>query len=186
MGVHSNVALAKDSGLAVNRGIVVDERLRTSDPSIYAVGDCAEFCGVVWGIIPAALEEAPVAAKSILASAGLIPADAASVYAQTVPKTALKVGDVELMSIGKAVLARKKPRAAHTRSFRASGTTAAATRNSCSRRTVRSPAQLSMVQKRISPLSRRWSENPRRARNSKPFSRSSGTLRGELFSCGRD
>jgi nitrite reductase (NADH) large subunit len=104
MGVHSNVALAKDSGLAVNRGIVVDERLRTSDPSIYAVGDCAEFCGVVWGIIPAALEEAPVAAKSILASAGLIPADAASVYAQTVPKTALKVGDVELLSIGKAVL----------------------------------------------------------------------------------
>jgi nitrite reductase (NADH) large subunit len=104
MGVHSNVALAKDAGLAVNRGIVVDNRLRTSDPAIYAVGDCAEFCGVVWGIIPAALEEAPVAAKSILASANLISADASPVYAQTVPKTALKVGDVELMSLGKAVL----------------------------------------------------------------------------------
>ena len=73
MGVHSNTELAKSAGLAVNRGIVVDNRMRTSNPAIYAVGDCAEFDGIVWGIIPAALEQAPVAAKNILHDAGLLP-----------------------------------------------------------------------------------------------------------------
>ena len=104
MGVRPNVELAKEAGLEVGRGIVVDEFLRTSDESVYAVGDCAEFKGVVWGIIPAALEQAPVAARAILASEGLIERELAKPYAQTVPRTALKVGDVELMSLGKAVL----------------------------------------------------------------------------------
>jgi nitrite reductase (NADH) large subunit len=104
MGVKPSVELAAAAGLAVKRGIVVDSSLRTSDPYIFAVGDCAEFCGIVWGIIPAALEQAPVAARAILASAGLIPNSAATPYAQTVPKTALKVAGVELLSLGKAVL----------------------------------------------------------------------------------
>ncbi len=104
MGVRPNVALAKEAGLEVNRGIVVDEFMRTSDGAIYAVGDCAEFKGIVWGIIPAALEQAPVAARAILASTSLIAPELAVPYAQTVPKTALKVGDVELTSLGKAVL----------------------------------------------------------------------------------
>lgn len=104
MGVRPNVELAQAIGLAVNRGIVVDSSLRTSDPFIYAVGDCAEFDGIVWGIIPAALEQAPVAARAILARAGIIPASEATPYVQTVPKTALKVADIELMSVGKAVL----------------------------------------------------------------------------------
>jgi NAD(P)H-nitrite reductase large subunit len=104
MGVCPNTGLAKASGLTVSRGIVVDNHLRTDDPHIYAVGDCAEYCGVVWGIVPAALEQAPVAAKSILSAAGLIPEAAAPLYCQTVPKTALKIGDIEVMSFGKAVL----------------------------------------------------------------------------------
>jgi nitrite reductase (NADH) large subunit len=104
MGVKSNTALAIAAGLPCGRGIKVDNRMRTEDPSIYAVGDCAEFDGVVWGIIPAALDQAPVAAKSILLSFGLLAESDAPVYAQTIPKTALKVGDIELMSLGKAVL----------------------------------------------------------------------------------
>lgn len=108
MGVKPSVELAASAGLAVKRGIVVDSSLRTNDPYIYAVGDCAEFCGVVWGIIPAALEQAPVAARAILASAGLIPESAATPYAQTVPKTALKVAGVELLSLGKAVLTEEE------------------------------------------------------------------------------
>ncbi len=43
VGVRANSALAKDAGLAVNRGIVVNERMETSVPGIYAAGDCAEF-----------------------------------------------------------------------------------------------------------------------------------------------
>lgn len=104
MGVRPNVDLANAAGLTVNRGIVVDSSMRTSAPDIYAVGDCAEFCGIVWGIVPAALEQAPVAARAILAAASLIPASDATPYVQTVPKTALKVADIELLSIGKAVL----------------------------------------------------------------------------------
>lgn len=104
MGVRPDVRLAAGAGLTVNRGIVVDSSMRTSDPDVYAVGDCAEFEGVAWGIIPAALEQAPVAAKAILAAAGLIPAAEAAPYCQTIPKTALKVAGIELMSLGKAVL----------------------------------------------------------------------------------
>jgi len=104
MGVRPETSLAKAASLTVNRGIIVDNHLKTNDPFIYAVGDCAEFDGVVWGIIPAALEQAPVAARSILASAGIIPAEQATAYVQTVPKTALKVGGIEMMSLGKVNL----------------------------------------------------------------------------------
>ncbi|MCD6188641.1 MAG: FAD-dependent oxidoreductase [Thermococcus sp.] len=48
-GVRANVDLARKAGLEVNRGIVVDEYLRTSDPDIYAIGDCAEVFDAVTG-----------------------------------------------------------------------------------------------------------------------------------------
>lgn len=48
-GVRANVDLAQKAGLEVNRGIVVDEYLRTSDPDIYAIGDCAEVFDAVTG-----------------------------------------------------------------------------------------------------------------------------------------
>lgn len=104
MGVHSNTGLAKAAGLLVKRGIVVDNTLRTDDPFIYALGDCAEFDGIVWGIIPAALEQSPVLVKAILAACISLPKDQVAVYSQTVPKTALKIAGIELMSLGKAVL----------------------------------------------------------------------------------
>jgi 3-phenylpropionate/trans-cinnamate dioxygenase ferredoxin reductase subunit len=43
IGIFPKVGLAQDTGLLVNNGIVVDGRMRTSDPSIYAIGDCASF-----------------------------------------------------------------------------------------------------------------------------------------------
>jgi nitrite reductase (NADH) large subunit len=104
MGVHSNIELATAAGLEVKRGIVVDERMHTSAPDVYAVGDCAEFGGIVWGIIPAALEQAPVAAKQIVSALSKsTKSTEAPVYVQTVPKTALKIAGIELMSVGKAV-----------------------------------------------------------------------------------
>ena len=48
-GVRANVDLAKEAGLEIKRGIVVDEYLRTSDPNIYAIGDCAEVYDAVTG-----------------------------------------------------------------------------------------------------------------------------------------
>ena len=47
VGLRPRTALAQAAGLAINRGIVVDTLLRTSDPDIFALGDCAEFGGRV-------------------------------------------------------------------------------------------------------------------------------------------
>lgn len=95
MGVRPRIGLAQATGLKTAKGITVDESLRTSDPSIYALGDCAEYRGVVWGIIPAALEEAPCCAAAILG-------DASKPYAGTIPANSLKVAGVELSSFGAA------------------------------------------------------------------------------------
>jgi nitrite reductase (NADH) large subunit len=93
MGVRPRLGLAKAAGLATGRGIRVDRFLRTSDPSIYAVGDCAEFGGSVPGIIPAALEQAPCCAAALLG-------DEAMPYGGTVPSNTLKVAGIDLFSAG--------------------------------------------------------------------------------------
>ena len=55
LGVFAETTLAKEAGLKVRRGILVDEYLRTSDEHIYAIGDCAEYEGQIPGIVPVAL-----------------------------------------------------------------------------------------------------------------------------------
>ncbi|WP_435970146.1 NAD(P)/FAD-dependent oxidoreductase [Streptomyces sp. Qhu_M48] len=62
-GVRPRVALAREAGLDVARGIVVDDELRTSDPYIHAVGDCAEHAGRVYGLAGPALEQADALAE---------------------------------------------------------------------------------------------------------------------------
>ncbi|MFC8489254.1 NAD(P)/FAD-dependent oxidoreductase [Streptomyces sp. NPDC057235] len=57
-GVRPRVALAREAGLDVATGIVVDDELRTSDPAVHAVGDCAEHAGRVYGLAGPALEQA--------------------------------------------------------------------------------------------------------------------------------
>ncbi|WP_369144132.1 NAD(P)/FAD-dependent oxidoreductase [Streptomyces sp. R44] len=66
-GVRPRVALAREAGLEVARGIVVDDALRTSDPYIHAIGDCAEHGGHVYGLAGPALEQADVLAEVLLA-----------------------------------------------------------------------------------------------------------------------
>jgi assimilatory nitrate reductase electron transfer subunit len=68
-GVRPRVGLAVDAGLEVRRGVVVDDELRTSDPYIHAIGDCAEHDGVVQGLAGPALEQADVLA-SVLGGRG--------------------------------------------------------------------------------------------------------------------
>ncbi|MFG3494021.1 NAD(P)/FAD-dependent oxidoreductase [Streptomyces sp. NPDC047928] len=59
-GVRPRIGLAVEAGLDVRRGIVVDDQLRTSDPYIHAIGDCAEHDGRIYGLAGAALEQADV------------------------------------------------------------------------------------------------------------------------------
>lgn len=92
-GIRSNVELAKSAGLAVNKGVVADQRLLTSAPDVYAAGDVAEVGNRVYGIIPAAVDQARVAADSIV-GAQLTP------YTGTVPSNTLQVMGIDLTSVG--------------------------------------------------------------------------------------
>lgn len=101
-GARPNLSLAKDAGLKVNRGVVVDSSLMTTAQDVYAVGDVAEFNGVTWGMIPPALDQARIAAKRIL---GL---DAPE-YRGTVPSNTLKVAGFDLTSIGTVRSEHERP-----------------------------------------------------------------------------
>jgi nitrite reductase (NADH) large subunit len=101
-GIRPRIELARDAGLEVNRGIVVDARLRSSDPDIFVAGDLVEFEGVVGGIIPAALDHAPVVAHNLLDAEGEV------LYRQTIPQNSLKVAGIELTSIGRVILNDKR------------------------------------------------------------------------------
>ncbi|MFG3003714.1 NAD(P)/FAD-dependent oxidoreductase [Streptomyces calvus] len=57
-GVRPRTGLAQAAGLEVRKGVVVDDALRTSDPYVHAVGDCAEHAGTVYGLAAPALEQA--------------------------------------------------------------------------------------------------------------------------------
>jgi nitrite reductase (NADH) large subunit len=91
-GVKPDLGPAKDAGLLVARGILVDDHMRTSSPEIFAAGDAAEHRGRTYGIIPAAFEQARAAAYNML---GLdMP------YAGTVASNTLKVAGLYVTSAG--------------------------------------------------------------------------------------
>ncbi|MFD5902944.1 NAD(P)/FAD-dependent oxidoreductase [Streptomyces microflavus] len=62
-GVRPRTGLALAAGLDVRKGIVVDDELRTSDPYIHALGDCAEHRSTLYGLAGPALEQADVLAE---------------------------------------------------------------------------------------------------------------------------
>jgi nitrite reductase (NADH) large subunit len=92
-GMRSNTELGLESGIKVNRGIIVNEHLRTSADDVYAIGDVAEFEGTVYGIIPSALEQASIAAANMLG-------DKDDIYRGTVSSNTLKIIGIDLTSIG--------------------------------------------------------------------------------------
>ena len=94
-GISPRISLAREAGLSVRKGVIVDERLRTSDEHIWAAGDIVEFQGIVWGIIPAAMDHAPVVAANILGKR--------VAYQQTIPQNTLKVAGINVTSIGKVI-----------------------------------------------------------------------------------
>lgn len=91
-GIRPNVSLAKDAGVAVHRGIVVDDQLRTGSAGVYALGECAEHRGTCYGLVEPAYEQARVLADHL--------ADGATDYAGSVVATNLKVSGVSVFSAG--------------------------------------------------------------------------------------
>jgi nitrite reductase (NADH) large subunit len=92
-GIRPNAQLAKDAGLTVNRGIVVDGHMRTSDENVLSVGECAEIGGMCYGLVAPLYEQARIAAET-LAGASEQP----FVHVDTATK--LKVTGINLFSIG--------------------------------------------------------------------------------------
>jgi nitrite reductase (NADH) large subunit len=91
-GVRPNMGLAEPLGLAYEKGIKVDEHLRTNQPDIYAAGDVAEFKGMPYGIWPAAMDQGKIAGTN-MAGGDLI-------YEGTTMANTLKVAGIDLASAG--------------------------------------------------------------------------------------
>jgi assimilatory nitrate reductase electron transfer subunit len=96
-GVRPETGLARAAGLAVDQAIVVDERMRTSDPHIFAIGDCAQYGGVVSGLVAPAWEQARVVAQLLAGD------DPAARYRPTPPVTRLKAAGIDLAAMGQPV-----------------------------------------------------------------------------------
>ncbi|MET9067479.1 FAD-dependent oxidoreductase [Streptosporangium sandarakinum] len=97
-GVRPVTRLARDAGLAVARGVVVDDEMRTGDPSVFAIGECAEHDGVVYGLVAPAWEQAAVVADLVTAT------DRTARYRGSRPVTRLKARGVELAAMGETHL----------------------------------------------------------------------------------
>lgn len=91
-GIVPHVELARSAGIAVGRGVRVNDTLRTSDPDVFAVGECAEHRGIVYGLVAPGYEQAAVAAHVI--------AGGDARYTGSVSATRLKVLGVPVMSMG--------------------------------------------------------------------------------------
>jgi ferredoxin-nitrate reductase len=92
-GIRPDVTLARAAGLEVDRGVVVDDELRTSAPGGWAVGECAEHRGVVYGLWAPVLRHVQVAAA--------VMSGKPAAFHGAVPATTLKVMGVDLFCAGR-------------------------------------------------------------------------------------
>src|SRR4029450_1556039 len=93
VGIRPNMQLAKEAGITVNRGIVVDATMRTSDPDIFALGECAEADGQVFGLVAPLYEMANTAGAQLVV-------DAPASFKSSATATKLKVTGINLYSAG--------------------------------------------------------------------------------------
>lgn len=92
VGIEPMVSIARDAGLEVGKGIVVDEHMRTSDPSILACGDAAEFDGKVGGHWAIGAAQAEVAAVTAFGGS--------RAFRHSAVPTVLKLDDLSVLSVG--------------------------------------------------------------------------------------
>jgi nitrite reductase (NADH) large subunit len=94
VGIRPNAALARSAGLAVNRGVVIDDQMRTSDPHVYAIGECAEHRGVAYGLVAPIFEMCRTLAD-------VLTLDPDAAYEGSLLSTRLKVSGVDVFSAGR-------------------------------------------------------------------------------------
>lgn len=96
VGVRPNIQLAKESGIDANRAILVNDYLETSVPDIYAVGECVEHQGMVYGLVKPLYEQAKILAKHICGQE-------CHGYQGSVLSTQLKISGVDVFSVGQFI-----------------------------------------------------------------------------------
>ncbi len=92
VGIRPNVALAQEAGLAVGKGIHVDDQMITSDADVLAVGECVEHQGAIFGLVAPLYDQAKVAAQTLLGEE--------AAFVQKELSTKLKVTGCDLFSAG--------------------------------------------------------------------------------------
>lgn len=94
VGIRPNVELARAAGIPIGRGVLVDSRMQTRMPRVFAAGDVAEYAGEVPGLWPVAAAQAQMAAVNALGGRQEAVAE--------VPAAVLKGVELELFSIGRS------------------------------------------------------------------------------------
>ena len=93
VGIRPNAGLGRAAGLECQRGIVVDDQLRTSDPAVFAIGECIEHRGQTFGLVAPIWDQAKVCADAMTGTAE-------TAYAATATGTRLKVTGIDMFSAG--------------------------------------------------------------------------------------
>lgn len=107
-GITPEIRIAKASGLNCERGIIVNDQLQSSDPSIYAIGECSQHRGLCYGLVAPIWEQAEVLGKHLAQLEQLPPSTStSSSYSSTPPSykgtqtaTRLKISGIDLFSAG--------------------------------------------------------------------------------------
>ena len=91
-GIQPNVDLARGSGVKVGRGIVVNDHLQTSQENMFAIGECAEHRGDIYGLLAPGLEQAAILADRLC--------EGSATYTGSIAATQLKILDLPIFTIG--------------------------------------------------------------------------------------
>jgi len=93
IGIRPNIQLGEEAGLKVNRGIIVTDDMGTSDPKIFAVGECVEHRGQVFGLVAPLWDQAKVCAAQLAD-------DRSAAFASQALATSLKITGIDVFSAG--------------------------------------------------------------------------------------
>ncbi len=93
VGIRPNIAVGQKLGLDINRGILVNDQLETSEPNIYSLGECVEHRGQVYGLVAPLYEQAEVLAN-------VLAGNHSAAYEGSFVSTKLKVTGISLFSAG--------------------------------------------------------------------------------------